>query len=143
KEDPIPSDLIDSDIELRNWVASGSSKRPAMTSAVRDEELCYTRPSAEMNPFQSEYTGYMGNWGNTLDRWYHRGAIVIWPRERTFVIHARASPSWALKDVVRTLRRGKRDEARRKVESILPFWSHAARGAGEPLMADALRSAAG
>jgi len=44
-----------------------------------------------MNPFDSEYTGFMGNWGNTLDRWYHRAAIVIWPRERTFVIRARAS----------------------------------------------------
>jgi hypothetical protein len=141
--DPTPSDLIESDIELRNWVASGSKKPAAISSAVRDEELCYTRPSADMNPFQSEYTGYMGNWGNTLDRWYHRAAIVIWPRERTFVIRARASASWALKDVVRTLRRGKSDDARGKVESLVPFWSHAARGAVEPLMPDALRAAAG
>ena len=141
--DPALSDLIDSEIELRNWVASGTKKPAAISSAVRDEELCYTRPSADMNPFQSEYTGYMGNWGNTLDRWYHRAAIVIWPRERTFVIRARASASWALKDVVRTFRRGKREDARRKVESLLPFWSHAARGTAEPLMPDALRAAAG
>ena len=141
--DPMLSDLIDSEIELRNWVALASKKPAAISSAVGDEELCYTRPSADMNPFQSEYTGYMGNWGNTLDRWYHRAAIVIWPRERTFVIRARASASWALKDVVRTLRRGKREDARRKVESLLPFWSHVTRGAAEPLMPDALRAAAG
>ncbi|HUP63533.1 MAG TPA: 2OG-Fe(II) oxygenase [Thermoanaerobaculia bacterium] len=141
--EPMLSDLIDSDIELRNWVASGSKKAAAITSAVRDEELCYTRPSAEMSPFQSEYTGFMGNWGNTLDRWYHRAAIVIWPRERTFVIRARASASWALKEVVRTLRRGKQQDARRMVESLLPFWEHTARVTAEPLMHDALRAAAG
>ena len=96
-----------------------------------------------MSPFQSDYTGFMGNWGNTLDRWYHRAAIVIWPRERTFVIRARASASWALKEVVRTLRRGKQQDARRMVESLLPFWKDTARFTAEPLMHDALRTAAG
>jgi hypothetical protein len=141
--DPILTNLIDSDIELRNWLASGSEKPAAISSAVRDEELCFTRPSADMNPFQSEHTGFMGNWGNTLDRWYHRAAIVMWPRERTFVIRARASASWALKEVVRTLQRGDQEDARRKVESVLPFWSHTARFTPEPIIHDALRVAAG
>ena len=142
-DEPILSDLIDSDIELRNWVGPGSKKPAGIAPAVRDEELCYTRPSAEMSLFQSEYTGYMGNWGNTLDRWYHRAAVVLWPRERTFVIRARASASWALKEIVRTLRRGKREDARRQMESLLPFWNHSVRFAAESLMPDALRAAAG
>ena len=141
--EPILSELIDDDIELRNWVASASKKPAAISSVVRDEELCYTRPSADMSPFQSDYTGFMGNWGNTLDRWYHRAAVVIWPRERTFVIRGRASASWALKELVRTFRRGKQEDARRKMESLLPFWSHTARSSAEPLMPDALRAAAG
>ena len=141
--EPILSDLIDSDIELRNWVAAGSTEPAAISLAVRDEELCYTRPSADMSPFQSDYTGFMGNWGNTLDRWYHRAAIVMWPRERTFVIRARASASWALNEVVQTLQRGNQEDARRKVESLLPFWSHTARFTPEPIIHDALRTAAG
>lgn len=141
--EPILTDLVDSDIELRNWVASGSKKPAAISSAVRDEELCYTRPSADMSPFRSEHTGFMGNWGNTLDRWYHRAAIVMWPRERTFVIRARASASWALNEVVRTLQRGNQEDARQKIDSLLPFWSDTARSAPEPLIHDALRAAAG
>ncbi|MEA2463051.1 MAG: hypothetical protein QOJ98_798 [Acidobacteriota bacterium] len=86
--DPILTDLIDSDIELRNWVASESKKPAAISSAVRDGELCYTRPLADMSPFQSDYTGFVGNWGNTLDRWYHRAAIVMWPRARSSSVHA-------------------------------------------------------
>lgn len=141
--DPILTDLVDSDIELRNWVFSGSKEPAAISSAVRDEELCYTRPSADMSPFQSEHTGFMGNWGNTLDRWYHRAAIVMWPRKRTFVIRARASASWALEEVVRAVQLGDQEDARRKVESLLPFWSQTARFTPEPVIHDALRAAAG
>ena len=32
----------------------------------------------------------MGNWGNTLDRWYHRGAVVMWQRSRAFAVQAEA-----------------------------------------------------
>ena len=35
---------------------------------------------ATSQPYSLEYEGYMGNWGNTLDRWYHRAAVVVWPR---------------------------------------------------------------
>jgi len=30
----------------------------------------------------------MGNWGNTLDRWYRRVALVVFPAEREFAIRA-------------------------------------------------------
>src|SRR5262249_50031979 len=32
--------------------------------------------------------GYTGNAGNTLDRWYHRSAIVLWHREHHFDVVA-------------------------------------------------------
>jgi hypothetical protein len=38
----------------------------------------------------------MGNYGNTLDRWYHRAAVIVWPREQAFANRAETSPSWAL-----------------------------------------------
>ena len=89
--DLTPSDLIDSVIELRS--GSGGRKPAALSPAVRDEELCFTRPSRDLSPFETEYTGYMGNWGNTMDRWYHRGAVVIWPRRRRSAIGVPASAS--------------------------------------------------
>lgn len=141
--EPVVGDLIDSDIELRNWVAPGSNKMEAISSSVREEELDYTQPSNEMGPFQTEHTGYMGNWGNTLERWYHRAAIVMWPRERSFVIRARASASWALEEVVRALHRKTSDDARQKLEALIPVWPQLARTATKPLMPNALRAAAG
>jgi hypothetical protein len=57
---------------------------------VDGDEVCASTPTGDLKPRDSEYEGYMGNWGNTLDRWYHRGAIVVWPREQAFA--NRASP---------------------------------------------------
>lgn len=46
----------------------------------------------------------MGNYGNTMDRWYRRAAIVLWPRERSFAVRAEASPRWALEALAARLR---------------------------------------
>ena len=56
-------------------------------------------PSVELKPYQSEYEGYMGNYGNTMDRWYRRAAVVVWPWERAFAARAEASASWALHEL--------------------------------------------
>lgn len=122
------SELIDSDVELRHWIGLGARARPEAISAyVSRDELCDTRPSSDLKPFQSEYEGYMGNYGNTMDRWYHRAAVVLWPRERTFVIRGRASARWAIGEIARAL---KADEqtARALTARVRPFWAQAARG---------------
>jgi hypothetical protein len=63
----------------------------------------YTRPSVDLEPFESEHEGYTGNAGNTVEHWYHRAAVVLWPRERTFVIRAKASPRWGIGEVAKSL----------------------------------------
>jgi hypothetical protein len=37
-------------------------------------------PIDDWQPTSEEFEGYTGNAGNTLDRWYHRSAIVVWHR---------------------------------------------------------------
>jgi hypothetical protein len=64
----------------------------------------------------------MGNYGNTMDRWYRRAAVVLWPRERTFAVRGEASPVWALTELKRRLRAGEVAEAREMAASLLPFW---------------------
>lgn len=118
---PELTDLLESSVELRHWVGPG--ERPQdIASDVDERELCYTKPSVELKPFKSEHEGYMGNYGNTVDRWYHRSAVVLWPRERTFVIRAKASARWAIGEVAKTLRQHK-DEARALAKRLLPFWA--------------------
>lgn len=115
-------DLVDSDIELRHWLDSTGKTIRAVNSPVSDAEVCYTKPSVECDPFRSEHEGWMGNTGNTVERWYHRAAVVLWPRERTFVIRAKISPVWAIRQLSRLIDKGARAEAREKANALLPFW---------------------
>ena len=89
-------DLLDEDIELQHWKdASGAAAR-FEGLRVHDSELCVTTPHDELEPFESHYEGYMGNYGETLDRWYHRAAIVLWPRSREFSVLIETDPEAAL-----------------------------------------------
>ena len=130
--DPELVELIDSDVELRHWIAAGGGRPKSMSAGVRPGELCYTRPSADFEPFESEHEGFMGNWGNTVDRWYHRAAVVMWPRERNFIIRAKASPPWAIAEIARTLETGERSQAVDQARRLLPFWSDVAARAEKP-----------
>ena len=81
----------------------------------------------------------MGNYGNTMDRWYRRAAVVVWPRQHAFAARAEASPSWALTELRARLDAGDLVNARAAAESVAPFWKAPGPGLPEP----ALYTAAG
>jgi hypothetical protein len=118
-------ELLDSDVELRHWIAS-DGRLEAVSGAVDSDEVCYTKASKELEPFASEHEGYMGNYGNTVERWYHRAAIVLWPRERTFVIRAKASPRWAIGELAKLLEHGNVENAGGLARRLVPFWTEVA-----------------
>ena len=124
-ETPALVELLDTDMELRHWIAP-DGRIDAVSATVGADEVCYTKASNDLQPFASEHEGYMGNWGNTVDRWYHRAAVVLWPRERTFVIRAKASPRWAIDELTKTLRHGDVEHVRGMAQRLVPFWTHVA-----------------
>jgi 2OG-Fe(II) oxygenase superfamily len=135
-------DLLDSDVELRHWVGSPTQVE-GMPGGVDSDEVCFTKASDELEPFASEHEGYMGNYGNTVDRWYHRAAVVLWPRERTFVIRARVAPRWAIDEIRQAIHDQNLDRARSLVERVTPFWSEVApREEGRGFLERTLQAAA-
>jgi hypothetical protein len=110
-EDYTLIELCDSDIELRHWVGPSDKRLRAISGEVSGDEICFTKPSVDVEPFKSEHEGYTGNAGNTVDRWYHRAAVLLWPRARTFAIRAKASPAWGIREVAKAFARGKADVA--------------------------------
>ncbi len=136
-------ELQDSEITLARWIGRSGEKAEPIVTRVGGDEVCATTPSSALEPYASEYEGYMGNWGNTMDRWYRRAAIVVWPRERTFAVRAEAAPGWALEEIERRLRAGEAAEARAMAASVAPFWAAVA-GSDErkSFLARALRVAA-
>jgi hypothetical protein len=137
---PAVIELIDSEVELRHFVDE-SGRGSTASSHVDLTELIFTKPSEDLDPFRSEHEGYMGNWGNTVDRWYHRAAVVLWPRARTFVIRAKTSGRWAINEIARALRQRRTADAARMIADVLPFWPRVVGENRSKLIATTLRVA--
>jgi hypothetical protein len=63
------NELIDDEVTLGWWTNPDGKGGEPISLHVPGSEVCATTPSADLVPYQSEYEGYMGNYGNTLDRW--------------------------------------------------------------------------
>lgn len=143
-EQYVIQDLIDSSIALSHWIDPKTGRLTEISLAVRDAESAASTPSADLTPYTSQYEGYMGNYGNTLDRWYRRAALVIWPRNRGFASQAEASALWALNELGGMLQGGAVTDARDAARTLAPFWQRVvASGSKEELLARALDIAPG
>ena len=115
--------LIDDQITLGWWTIPDGTGGEPISLLVPDYEVCAATPSANLEPYESDYEGYMGNYGNTLDRWYRRAAVVVWPRDWAFAVRAEAGAQWALGELRERIEAGNLENARAAAESLAPFWS--------------------
>jgi 2OG-Fe(II) oxygenase superfamily len=116
------NELIDDEVTLGWWTSPGSTGGEPISLHVPDSEVCATTPSVNLVPYESEYEGYMGNYGNTVDRWYRRAAVVVWPLDRAFPARAEAGSQWALSELRTRMEAGDLEGARADAQSLAPFW---------------------
>ncbi|HMQ65127.1 MAG TPA: 2OG-Fe(II) oxygenase [Arachnia sp.] len=112
--------LIDGSTVLTWW--SDPKAKGEIGLSLENDEVCAVTPSRLLKPYSSEYEGYMGNYGNTVDRWYRRAAVVLWPRENGFRNRAEANPSWALDTVVSSIADGDLERAREDALTLTQVW---------------------
>jgi hypothetical protein len=134
---------------LTHWTGPDGSRLEETSLFVDGSEVCASTPTGDLTPYESQYEGYMGNWGNTLDRWYRRAAVVLWPREQAFANRAETSPAWALDELAALASSGGKSDARAAAAMLAPFWDSALRaqtpeqtGRIPELFGKALRAAA-
>ncbi|MEV6682887.1 2OG-Fe(II) oxygenase [Streptomyces erythrochromogenes] len=139
------NDLLDDETTLSWWTRPDGTGGEQINLPVAYAEVCASTGNEKLTPYQSEYEGYMGNYGNTLDRWYRRAAVVLWPRQRSFTARAEAGSEGALRELQGHLDVGDLDRARTLARSLAPFWKHhGSRGAAaEALLAATLPVAVG
>ncbi len=116
------NELIDDEITLGWWISADGSGAETINLPLGDHEVCAVTPSRSLTPYYSEYEGYMGNYGNTVDRWYRRAAVVMWPKEKSFAARAEAGSAWALKTLLNRIDVGDLEGARSDAASLEPFW---------------------
>jgi len=120
-------ELIDSDVTLTHWTDADGIRLTETSLRVAAGEVCATTPTDFLTPTESEYEGYMGNWGNTLDRWYHRAAVVVWPQALAFSNRAQPEPVWALEQLAAMTSAGDVAAARAAAETLASFWDSTVR----------------
>ncbi|GGF94355.1 MULTISPECIES: 2OG-Fe(II) oxygenase [Cysteiniphilum] len=77
----ILNDIIDSETTIEYWLDRQGNHRNFNTCYVEDCYVHATVSGEDFTPYDSEYEGFMGNYGNTMDRWYKRAAIVMWQKK--------------------------------------------------------------
>jgi predicted 2-oxoglutarate/Fe(II)-dependent dioxygenase YbiX len=141
-------ELIDSEVTLTHWTGRDGARLEEAVLYVGGNEVCASTPTGALKPYESEYEGYMGNWGNTLDRWYHRAAVIVWPGDRAFANRAETSPAWALDELAAMASAGDVPGAQAAAATLASFWDGAVRartgdegGGAAGLFGKALRAA--
>lgn len=81
----------------------------------------------------------MGNYGNTVERWYRRAAVLVWPTDAGFGMRAEASPGWAIGRIRTSLAKGDVEVAREEARALVGGWGSPA----PDLLAPALEVARG
>ena len=106
-------EIIDTSLTASHWSDRHGNARQFGEMTVNDDEVVTGDALDDGEPSEEEFEDYTGNAGLTLERWYHRAAIVLWPRERHFAVLCDAGTQAAiggLEALVKVLRRGSREQ---------------------------------
>jgi len=116
-------ELICSEIEFKHCLTLDGKTMDMSDLTIHEHEIFSTKPMDEFKPFESEYEGYMGNYGNTMERWYHRAAIILWRKIDHYLMLLECSPKEFLRAIMPLAKKKKeRENVQRIVAHILPSW---------------------
>lgn len=72
-----PSELVNNELTLDFWVDAQGHIQEDQPLLLPESCVASLTPNGPQFLVESEYEGYMGNYGETLDYWYRRAALVI------------------------------------------------------------------
>ncbi|MCY2965221.1 MAG: 2OG-Fe(II) oxygenase [Planctomycetota bacterium] len=76
-------ELYDWSLTAEHWIDGNGDKMSLRKTKVLEEEVVSPIPLKRVIS-EEEYEGYTGNEGMTLERWYRRAAVVLWPSQNQF-----------------------------------------------------------
>jgi len=117
-------ELYDHRLSANHWSDQHGKKVRLGEIRLDEEDIVSEAPLDDGDPNSEDFEGFTGNAGMTLERWYHRAAIVIWPRDKHFSVLCGAGTDAAiggLQPLVNRLKRmstAKREKQRRECLSF-------------------------
>jgi len=133
-------ETYEDDLSGAEWTDGGGEKQPWGAIAFDLSAIVSSVPIDDWKPTSEEFEGYTGNAGNTLDRWYHRSALVVWHRDHHFEVVASCGAAYSLPlfrsmtaKVARTPKKrleAARDDCIRFARAIIARWPRQTIGFG-------------
>ena len=133
-------ELIDETTIIRHWVDTTDKTVKLSDLHVYGDNICWTKATNDFQPFESEYEGWTGNAGNTMDRWYHRAAIIAWRQIDHYSVMLEFSPSKAMSEIFRlTRKKSTFPQAQQVIRRLIPHWSGLESGATSTAISNVLK----
>ncbi len=89
-------DVFDEGLSVSSWRDRSDKKVHFGEIHLNESEIVSSTPFNEWKITKEDFEGYTGNAGMTLERWYHRAAVVIWPRSVHFDVLCNAGTGTAI-----------------------------------------------
>ena len=81
----VMEEVFDSSLTANHWSDAAGGRPQFGEMHIEPEEIVPPEAITAFTP-EEDYTGYTGNEGTPLERWYRRAAIVVWPNDRHFAV---------------------------------------------------------
>jgi len=79
-------EIFDASLSADHWSDRQGKKVLFGEIPLEDDEIVAETGIDAGDPSEEDFEDYTGNAGMTLERWYHRAALVFWPREKHFAV---------------------------------------------------------
>ncbi|MDO5696950.1 MAG: 2OG-Fe(II) oxygenase [Dermatophilus congolensis] len=90
-------EMIDGSVAITHVLSPEGDMPPEPTTLWMGDNVAADTPTSWLTPYATEHTGYLGNYGNTMDLWYRRAALLVWPKRLAFANRAETTPVASLR----------------------------------------------
>ena len=126
-------EIFDETLTINHWSDRDGNKVSFGEMDLEEAEIVSDIAPDDWDVSREDFEGFTGNAGMTLERWYHRAAVVIWPEKRTFEVLCDAgtdasiaglkSMVLALKKVPKSAQQAQREKCLEFAKAIIKTWA--------------------
>ncbi len=124
-------EIYDYSLTANHWSNRDGKKVSFGKIPMEENEIVPPDALTDTDPNREDFEGYTGNAGMTLERWYHRAAIVLWPQSHQFQVWCEAGTDAAIAGLcqmvakLKKIKKGREDrlvECRQFAATIIETW---------------------
>lgn len=79
-------EIYDTSLEVNHWIDANGVKNDIGTINIDKSEIVSKHGISDGTPDDEDVEGPTGNAGASIERWYRRAAITLWPKQRHFEV---------------------------------------------------------